>query len=177
MWVHGSPRQVSPNGAPARAAAVSTPARPSGVIDCTRVFVWVSWVARRPTFASEGVTPPPGPSIRGRTVHPSQRAWRGGGVSPTHSHPSATARPVGSTTSRTTVYHRVVVCCCQGWSGSALSLTRTCGEAPTGVDLVARRCSTTGFVGVPGSWSGLSRATTLGRASIGPPPKMHSRFP
>jgi len=61
--------------------------------------------------------------------------------------------------------------------GSDLALTRTCGKAPTGVDFVARSGSTTGFVGVPGSWSGPSRATTLGRASIGPERRMHSRFP
>ena len=62
-------------------------------------------------------------------------------------------------------------------SGSAPTLTRTREEAPAGVDFVARGGSTTEFIGVPGSWSGPSRATTLGRASIGPQPKMHSRFP
>ena len=62
-------------------------------------------------------------------------------------------------------------------SGSALSLTRTCGEAPAGVDFVACRGSTTRTKRVLGSWSGPTRATTLGRASIGPQPKMHSRFP
>ena len=62
-------------------------------------------------------------------------------------------------------------------SGSAPTLTRTREEAPAGVDFVARGGSTTEVIGVPGSWSGPSRATTLGRASIGPQPKMHSRFP